>query len=57
MDEYYGHLGWDPLTGWPTPERLQSLGLADVYTPMVTGAERARQNAPDWPELPRAKPF
>ena len=27
MDEYYGYLGWDVETGWPTQERLQELGM------------------------------
>jgi aldehyde:ferredoxin oxidoreductase len=27
LDEYYGLVGWDPLTGIPTDERLRALGL------------------------------
>ena len=50
MDEYYGHLGWDPKTGWPTRERLAELGIEAVHAPMVAGAERAREVTPEWPE-------
>lgn len=49
MDDYYRHLGWDPATGWPTPERLEALGLGDVHAPMVAGAHRARQTLPPLP--------
>ena len=52
LDEYYGCLGWDPDTGWPTPERLVELGLDDVYGPMVSDAERARVERAPWPEEP-----
>lgn len=30
LDEYYETRGWDPKTAYPTRERLESLGLADV---------------------------
>jgi hypothetical protein len=46
MDEYYRLRGWDVETGWPTRERLQALGLADVHDPMVAGAHAARARLP-----------
>ena len=52
LDEYYGYLGWDPDTGWPTPERLAELGLDDVCGPMVSGAERALAERVPWPAEP-----
>lgn len=52
LDDYYRRLGWDPSTGWPTAERLDSLGLCDVYLEMTAGAERARQRGNEWPEEP-----
>ncbi|MBN1857843.1 aldehyde ferredoxin oxidoreductase family protein, partial [Candidatus Bipolaricaulota bacterium] len=30
LDAYYALRGWDPVNGWPTPETLQRLNLADV---------------------------
>ena len=30
LDRYYELRGWDPGTGWPTQEKLEELGLADV---------------------------
>jgi aldehyde:ferredoxin oxidoreductase len=30
MDEYYRLRGWDPEIGWPTPQKLVELDLADV---------------------------
>jgi len=42
MDEYYGHLGWDSVSGWPMEARLTELGLNDVHGPMIRGAEEAR---------------
>ena len=30
LDEYYRLRGWDPITGWPTPEKLRELGLEDA---------------------------
>ena len=27
LDEYYGSRGWDPVTGWPTRQILEKLGL------------------------------
>jgi aldehyde:ferredoxin oxidoreductase len=42
MDEFYTLHGWDVEKGWPTCESLCELGLADVYEPMVAGAERAK---------------
>lgn len=50
MDEYYGYLGWDPQTAWPTRQRLEVLGLGDGYEPMVAGAQRAFAARPPWPE-------
>ncbi len=50
MDEYYAHLGWEAHTGWPTRERLEALGLGDVYEPMIAGAQRARAVRPPWRE-------
>ena len=41
LDEFYTLHGWDIERGWPTQERLRQLGLADVYGPMLEGAERA----------------
>ena len=53
MDEYYRLLGWDPETGWPTRERLELLGLANVYEEMIAGARQAKALLP---EPPRAEP-
>jgi aldehyde:ferredoxin oxidoreductase len=53
MDEYYRLRGWDVRTGWPTPERLTSLGLGEVYGEMVSGAKAARERLP---ELPPERP-
>jgi aldehyde:ferredoxin oxidoreductase len=52
LDAYYRQFGWDPATGWPTPERLQALGLGDVYDEMASGAERANQRGIVWPDEP-----
>ncbi|MBC7235577.1 MAG: hypothetical protein H5T69_07025 [Chloroflexi bacterium] len=41
MEEYYRLQGWDPITGWPTKERLAALGLAGAHVEMVAGAKRA----------------
>jgi aldehyde:ferredoxin oxidoreductase len=41
-DAFYALHGWDVERGWPTRERLDELGLGDVYEPMVDGAARAR---------------
>jgi hypothetical protein len=49
MDEYYRLRGWDVKTGWPTPEKLESLGLGDVHGEMVAGAQAARQRLPELP--------
>jgi len=43
QDEYYRLLGWDPQTGWPTEERLDELGIPEVYELMVSGANQARE--------------
>jgi aldehyde:ferredoxin oxidoreductase len=51
MDEYYRLRGWDVETGWPTPERLESLGLDDVHGEMVAGAVKARARLPDLPPV------
>ena len=53
MDEYYALQGWDVENGWPTQERLNELGLPDVYEPMVSGAAKAREKHP---EVPIAEP-
>jgi len=47
MDEFYALKGWDTKTGWPTQERLRTLGLAEVYEPMVEGAAKAEQRRPE----------
>jgi len=52
LDAYYRKLGWDEITGWPTPERLQALGLEGVYEPMVAGAQRAQERGNAWPDEP-----
>jgi aldehyde:ferredoxin oxidoreductase len=31
LEDYYRQLRWDPATGRPTGERLQQLGLGDVF--------------------------
>ena len=49
MDDYYRHQGWDVETGWPTEGRLAELGLADVYEPMIAGAQRAKAGLPEPP--------
>ncbi|MFO7697929.1 MAG: aldehyde ferredoxin oxidoreductase N-terminal domain-containing protein [Anaerolineae bacterium] len=46
INEYYGHLGWDPQTGWPTRERMQTLGIGYLYDPMVEGAADATEQSP-----------
>ncbi len=51
MDEYYRLRGWDVETGWPTPERLESLGLGDVHGEMVAGAQAAREQLPALPPV------
>ena len=43
--------GWDPATGWPTRERLESLDLGQVYEPMVAGAEAAKAQLPELPPV------
>jgi len=45
MDEFYALHGWD-VNGRPTPERLDELGLGEMYDPMVEGAARARERLP-----------
>jgi len=51
LDEYYRLRGWDPATGWPTPERLESLDLGYVYEPMVAGAKAAKHRLPELPPV------
>jgi len=49
-DEYYRLLGWDVKTGRPTRQRLEDLGIGEVYDPMMTGAaqaERRRESSPE----------
>jgi aldehyde:ferredoxin oxidoreductase len=41
IERFYALHGWDTRRGWPTDERLNALGLADVYQPMLDGAARA----------------
>jgi aldehyde:ferredoxin oxidoreductase len=53
LEDYYRHQGWDVERGWPSPERLDQLGLASVYEPMVAGAQKAKDRLPP---LPRAGP-
>ncbi|OGO05286.1 MAG: hypothetical protein A2Y73_04300 [Chloroflexi bacterium RBG_13_56_8] len=53
MDEYYRLRGWGVETGWPTRERLESLGLHGVYEEMIAGATRASERLP---ELPPVRP-
>ena len=52
MDEVYRLRGWDVTTGWPTRERLESLGLGDVYDPMVEGGAQARAALPALEPVP-----
>jgi aldehyde:ferredoxin oxidoreductase len=53
MDEYYRLRGWDQVSGWPTRERLATLGLDDVYDKMVEGARAAMMRLPPLtPEQP-----
>ena len=53
MDEYYRLRGWDTETGWPTKERLESLGLNGVHHEMVAGATAAHARLPQLlPEEP-----
>jgi hypothetical protein len=42
VDEFYALHGWDPATGWPTPEWLRQLDVQDLAEPMLAGASRAR---------------
>ncbi|MBN1656786.1 MAG: hypothetical protein JXA93_00215 [Anaerolineae bacterium] len=46
MDEFYTLQGWDVERGWPTRERLRTLGIEDVYRPMIDGASRVQ--LPEW---------
>ena len=48
VDEFYALHGWDAERGWPTRERLGELGMADVYEPMVEGAEKAKERRSDF---------
>jgi aldehyde:ferredoxin oxidoreductase len=49
MDEYYRLRGWDQVSGWPTRERLATLGLDGVYDKMVGGARSALRRLPPLP--------
>ena len=51
MDEYLRLRGWDVRTGWPTQETLARLELADVYAPMIAGAQRAKATLPELPPV------
>lgn len=53
LDEYYRLRGWDPVTGRPTRQRLESLDLGYVYEPMMAGAAAAEKRLP---ALPPEKP-
>jgi hypothetical protein len=57
MDEYYGYLGWDVETGWPTAERLAELGMPEVYEPMIEGARRAKETLPAPPVMEEPVPL
>ena len=46
LERYERLHGWDTERGWPTPERLRALDLADVHAPMVEGAAEARERHP-----------
>ncbi|MDY6876387.1 MAG: aldehyde ferredoxin oxidoreductase family protein [Chloroflexota bacterium] len=43
LDEYYRLRGWDPVTGWPTPEKLRELGLEETIERLRL-AQRAPRN-------------
>lgn len=43
LTEFYALHGWDS-NGRPTPERLDELGLGDLYQPTVEGAVRAQES-------------
>jgi aldehyde:ferredoxin oxidoreductase len=47
VDEFCALHGWDVETGWPTRERLDELGLEDLYEPMLEGALSARGRQSD----------
>ena len=34
LKEYYQASGWDPVTGWPLPEKLEALGLGFAKKPI-----------------------
>ena len=44
LDEFYTLHGWDPESGRPTRETLESLGLNDVYEQMVAGAHAVKSS-------------
>ena len=43
VDEFYELKGWNKKTGWPTKERLDTLGIGEIYDPMIAGAERVKE--------------
>ena len=43
LDEFYSLHGWDPETGWPTRETLETLGLRGVHEQMIAGARAAAE--------------
>lgn len=45
LDEYYRARGWDLRLGWPTAEKLQSLGLSDVAGDLEKARGRAEEAA------------
>ena len=51
LDDYHARLGWDPASGRPTREKLESLDMGDVYDGMVAGAAKAADRLPDLPPV------
>ena len=45
LDEYYRARGWDLRLGWPTAEKLRSLGLSDVAGDLEKARGRAEEAA------------
>ena len=42
LDRYYELRGWDKQTGWPTPEKLEQLGLAKVAAEIANYAPQGQ---------------
>ena len=51
LDAYYRLRGWDIDSGWPTAEKLNSLGLDGVHEQMVDGATQATARLPELPPV------